>query len=41
MHEALKKFTVQFYADWFGYEDDDLDEWVKIFPEDDDLDNWI
>jgi len=29
MHEALKKFTVQFYAEWFGYEDDDLDEWVR------------
>lgn len=24
MHEALKKFTVQFCADWFSYGDGDL-----------------
>jgi len=27
MFAALQAFQITFYADWFGYEDVDLDDW--------------
>jgi len=30
MHEALKKFTIKFCADWFSYEDGGLGDQLYI-----------